>query len=557
MSRLARVISAARSGEEPNIGPRATMLAMLLCAVTGMYLLLPVLSELTRPLNFDDAFMFWRYALHFRDGLGMAWNPDGIATYGLTSQLWVFVILPFTASPLTPDMSLKLASTATGLAGLAMLAWAAAVGRGRPAPEIAVALAILLLAIGPYRYHMTTGMDTMLSFLTNTLLVGAVLAWRDGQTGRTILVAIAAFVTILARPENVIVGFGVPILAWLLILPQRRIADIAIALGLIVALLIANLAICYFVYGTPLPLSFYAKSAGSYAGFMNSETPIRYFVAAFPAALPALALLIAFGRRHRKLIVALALPVAATFLYLATVRQIMGFEGRYFLPFLPFIVIPAAIATADNLGRPAQMGLPLAMLFGSLLALQLAQPLVGQANASWLRMTLPPPIASPQPITNTSKSLPRLDNGRAWWIVANRIVAHLPRGTVMAASEVGMVGAASPDVSVIDLAGLNDREIGLYGFSPSRLVERAPALIWLPHEDYTGARAALLGDAEFRDHYQLITGAFNYGLAIRRGAPQRREIEVIVERAWRETYPGIDIRDHVARWPAVKAHTPR
>ena len=56
--------------------------------------------SLVRAGIFDDSWMFYRYALHVREGLGVAWNPDGIPTYGLTSLLWLFVVLPFTFLPL-------------------------------------------------------------------------------------------------------------------------------------------------------------------------------------------------------------------------------------------------------------------------------------------------------------------------------------------------------------------------------------------------------------------------------------------------------------------------
>ena len=46
-----------------------------------------------------------------------------------------------------------------------------------------------------------------------------------------------------------------------------------------------------------------------------------------PAALPSLALWLAFGRRHLRYLAVMAVPVAMTFLYLATVRA-----GAVFLP---------------------------------------------------------------------------------------------------------------------------------------------------------------------------------------------------------------------------------
>ena len=74
-------------------------------------------------LSFDDAYMFYRYAVNITQGLGISWNPDGVHTYGMTSQLWVFFILPLTVLPLTPGHALQLASWFVGCAALATMAF--------------------------------------------------------------------------------------------------------------------------------------------------------------------------------------------------------------------------------------------------------------------------------------------------------------------------------------------------------------------------------------------------------------------------------------------------
>lgn len=136
-------------------------------------------------------------------------------------------------------------------------------------------------------------------------------------------------------------------------------------------------------------------------------------------------------------------------------------------------------------------------------------------------------------------------------MVPDRITRRLPEGTVFAASEVGATGGYAPGVDIIDLAGLNDREIGLRGFSADRLVERAPDIIWLPHTDYTGARAALLKSEAFRRQYRLLAGAFNFGLAIRIDGPRTAAVTQVVADAWNVTYPGLKQSDYVARWPSA------
>jgi hypothetical protein len=528
----------------------------LLLGIPVVVLLAFARSDLETVLRFDDAFMFWRYAVHVRDGFGMAWNAGGEATYGLTSQLWAYFVLPFTYTALSPGRSLQIASFVIGLAGLGLGGLALAGSKLRL--SIYVGLVVLLLILRPFGYHLTTGMDTMLSFTTNVALLAATDAWRRGRRHGALMVGLAAFVTVLARPENVIVAFGVSGLAWLLLsaAPNGRpkLADAALMLVLPALLIGIDLLVCQYVYGTALPLSFYAKSGAAYDGFLNRENPIRYMAQASPAALPSLVLWCVFGRGHGRYLAAVGLPVLATVLYLATVHQIMGFEGRYYVPFLPFLLLPAATVTADGLARSRHLTVPRARFIAAVslavVLLLTGKQVLNRVEAVWLAWTLPQPVPQSRPAIAARAPVPRLKATGAWEIVARRISGHLPAGTVFAASEVGQIGGYAPYVTIIDTAGLNDREIGLQGFSADRLVERAPDLIWLPHDHYTGARAALFASAAFRRDYRLLVGAFDYGLAIRVNGPRADAVAKVVSEAWRQTYPGLDQRDYIARWPA-------
>jgi hypothetical protein len=530
--------------------------AILLIGIPVIVLLAVVRSELNIVLWFDDAFMFWRYAVHLRDGFGMAWNAGGEATYGLTSQLWVYFVLPFTYTAIGPARALQLASFVMGLSGLALGGFAMAGSKLRV--SIYVALVVLLLLLRPFAYHLTTGMDTMLSFTTNVALLAALDAWRRARRHGALLVGLAAFVTVLARPENVIVAFGVSGMAWLLLRPSAhpwpKLVDAAWMLCLPAALIGVDLLVCQAVYGTALPLSFYAKSGAAYDGFLNVENPMRYMAQAALAFVPSLALWCAFGRGHARYLLVVGLPVLLTVLYLLTVRQIMGFQGRYYIPFVPFVLLPAVAVTADGLARSGRIALPKAWLIAAIpvaaVALLMGRQAVDRVEAAWLSWTVPAPVPQPTPVIAARSPVPSMPETQGWTIVAQRISRRLPKGTVFAASEVGQIGGYAPDVTIIDLAGLNDREIGLHGFSAGRLVERAPDLIWLPHNDYTGARAALLANPRFRTEYRFLVGAFDYGLATRIDGPRAAAIEEVVAEAWRETYPGLKLDDYVARWPA-------
>ena len=117
---------------------------------------------------FDDAFMFYRYAVNFHDGFGLVWNRGDDPAYGTTSLLWSFVVIGLSWPPLKASSLLALLSCLSGIASVGMLIYGvrALAGSGPLRSWInAAAFVLVPLGLGPhFKYHWTTGMDTMLAF---------------------------------------------------------------------------------------------------------------------------------------------------------------------------------------------------------------------------------------------------------------------------------------------------------------------------------------------------------------------------------------------------------
>jgi hypothetical protein len=243
---------------------------------------------------------------------------------------------------------------------------------------------------------------------------------------------------------------------------------------------------------------------------------------------------------------ALLLPAALTLFYLLTVRQVMGFVGRYYIPLLPFVILPALLNADAALvrGRVSARRVTLALavtlaIYGAMRPLELG------LERSYTARVVPQPIAVPSLPVTPRTPMPRYERWYPTVPVLGSLVAALPPGAVVAASEVGYIGAIAPKVTVIDLVGLNDTRIGLHGFSMDQLLERAPDLIWLPHTDYTGLRAAILSDPRLYEQYVVIADAFNFGIAIRRASPLRGGVESGLHTAWAKLYPSTNLAEYV------------
>jgi hypothetical protein len=149
-------------------------------------------------------------------------------------------------------------------------------------------------------------------------------------------------------------------------------------------------------------------------------------------------------------------------------------------------------------------------------------------------------------ITNSSTPLPTVPRPLELRLFGDDLSRPLPAGAKVATTEVGYIGAAAPQVDVIDMAGLNDTYIATHGFTPEDFLARRPDLIWLPHTDYTYQRGILLTDRSlFRDY--LVFAGMGSGLAVRRDGPYRAQIEREWERLWKHLYPGYRIQDYKVR----------
>ena len=336
------------------------------------------------PTDFDDAYMYLRYAEHALHGHWLAWNTGEAPVYGVTSLLHLAIVTAIRAALPRADGASVL-ELASGLAALGWLAsltatWARFTMGGLEvagAPRALVA-AILLgagLAFGEaFAFHAHSGMDTMLGALGATLCVFTALGLGEAPSpARALGAALIGVLAIEARPDNAIIAAFCPALALGLgpgfVVGRNQEGGAGVAMrgeraragargarlrcGLLwatifVVLVAIDVALKWRLLGTPLPLAFHAKRPGFYRGFAGEHAwnPFWFLEVAAGAVTPfVLALLLLARRRDLPLLSALLGPATVTVAALFGVTQIMGHLGRFFFPALAPVIVAGALVT--------------------------------------------------------------------------------------------------------------------------------------------------------------------------------------------------------------------
>ncbi len=528
-------------------GSLASLLAVALSIV--------VLLHYRQSFTFDDAYMFLRYADHLRHAHAIAWNIDGVPTYGLTSLTWFAVIFLASFLPISAMGIVTLASWLTGMLAFAAMAAVITSESKTPflrSPAFVFPIIAFLFLLNPhFDFSMVNGMETMLALLLNTLFCRQAFRFLRAPSAATgAALAILGCLATLTRPEAALCVVLIPALAWWLLLKRRHVGALGTFFAVYATSMALDLLLCRMYFHSAVPLSFYMKSRHAYLGYANFWDWPQYLLLFLEATAPAWLVILVLGRRpHLPILVTFLVPVALTFAYLATVTQIMGASARYYMPYAAFVVLPAfQLLDSYYVSRQSTREIviprwPLLRIAALSLLFLYAVEYPRITGFEQARL-----LAYPQPIfyVPARQPLPPL----AGWkesieAFTQDVVKNLPAGSTVAASEVGMIGAAAPQVNVIDLGGLNDTYIAQQGFSTRYLLGRAPDVIWMPHPDYTYLYGTLASDPALTRDYTVLAGAFNYGIAVRRSSLHYPAVMAALNRSWASLYPGTRLSDYV------------
>ncbi len=494
--------------------------------------------------NFDDAYMFFRYAQNLVQNHQFAWNPGENPIYGPTSIPYVYVVAAFIkVIPLRSNFLLPIISWLIGLFVVILLFVTGLVQTKNSGPihSVLATGCVAFAVVTPFfTYHATTGMDTTLSILINTLFVLVATKTAKNHTGgRIFFLGFLAYLSYAIRPDNIIYAISFPLLIFLVLEPSPLWRESLAFLAIFILFIAGDTLLKIKMFTDFLPLSYYVKQNNFYQGYMGAYqwNPSIYLATFTIGVLPSSIVIFAnLKSKYIRLFITYLLPVFATFLYYFKVLQIMGEYARYYYPAMPFIVVLSLLILGDSDKSPIKTDFKKSFnrTVLSVLSIVVFVLFLGTIGSNLYLSTVPQNTNTAQ---NTSdSSIPTIGWGRAIVAVAS-LSSQLMPNTVLAASEVGYIGANAPQVKIIDLVGLNNPAIAHQGFKAEALFLQKPDLIWMPPPDYASIRHEIECNPNFYANYTYYPGLFDYGMAVNKESPYRSDIDSLLSKNLKITYP--------------------
>ncbi len=507
----------------------------------------------------DDSLMFGRYAGNFLNSGQLNWNPGGPATYGLTSSLFLVVVIPLRFllgdNPGAVDL---LSSTFSSLAFLVLMVFLLlSFGRSRIAAKAVILLTFVTFVSSSNRLdlHTTSGMDTTFALTWLTAYIWLWKAWEKSPSRtKNMALGVMGGLTFWARPDLMLYTLLIPLAVFIFATPALRRPTLTI-LGITIAVLAGVLVFNTVYLHSTLPLPFYAKSLGIYG-------------ASYAAIYDGMAqdLLFSFLKSYRFLIGLIVVGLfvnlktpwcklagleiglgVATILFLlyywGWVIPIMGYDQRFYYPTLPALVWLAA-RSADTLADKSWLLLK-RWLQNPARRWQLLVGLVGLSEATALLFCIkavytyvPANLNAAIAVHSVGQfsiadNYQTLNYSRTWYRLDQ--FSSLPDDMVIATTEMGYPAAMNPYKTLIDMAGLNETDFAHQPFSADLLFATyKPDLIYMPHRDYVEMLANLTSNQYFQQHYDYYSAEYvntSFGLAIWRDSKYYQQMKNIMPKS--------------------------
>jgi hypothetical protein len=518
------------------------IIVLMAIIATGLFLQTP-------PTVWDDALMFARYAHNLSTTGIWTWNMGEAPVFGMTELAygWMVYIVSRINWWLSPVQLVQYASTLFGVLWIIIIALGLggiSVGlshKQKQASRFLLIMALITISLSAHTnllHHFTSGMGTTTVLVYVTLYIIGMMIYIHTPT-RPLMVFMGIFggLGFVVRPDVMLFTVCVPIALWLFPTKQYTRQQAVLFGGITTITFIITLFIARLYFGVALPLPFFAKSGGIADGYLANQYVAvainqlgayiysnRYLILLIIAGLVIhpKAFIKRMGGLERGLIVGMLGYIGY---YALFVTQIMPEYQRFYYPTLPILIWLAYLGGLSMTER-LWMLIPIVWRF---LRVPIRQVMMVSIIAVGM-IIVSDSIHQTHLFISQHHHTYYPPHDARWYKLAQ--FANIDNINV-ATTEVGAVAVANFSWRVIDLAGLNDTNFALNGFSASVLLnDYRPDLLYLPYPDYIEMLEAITTHPTFMRDYTYFTAGqvrLPMGIAIRKDSPHYADLFTIAQ----------------------------
>ena len=292
-----------------------------------------------RAIIIDDAFIEFRYARNLANGYGIIWNPQEKREEAYSNFLAVLILWPFFYFRFDPIVISKFINI------LSLLMTAFILYRLSKDEKIdkLVALTVSAIYISMYSSvkHALTGLNTALFVfvLFNFFYIATKSRDRNNSKWYFIFLPLTYLITILARLEGI---FFASLFLFLLLYKSKHNRRFF----LISCIICYTLGLLYliwkkFYFGSIFSCPFYVKVKEPWT--LPGKIDLIFFIFNYNMLFIFALLGFIFSNRKMNIRYSVFFVLLICFTYLFN-SHLMGFEGRFFMPAVPFILFLMAVA---------------------------------------------------------------------------------------------------------------------------------------------------------------------------------------------------------------------
>ena len=525
---------------------------MVVGCVLLIIISISILSRFSAFNVWDDAYMFVRYADHAVQFGSISWNPGGEPTYGLTSLLYLAVVIP---ARLLAGSSIAFAAMLSSLfSGVLFLILLIHFvfrysGLSRTQGYLFVFFFFFILAGSGWHWvvHFTSGMDTafVMAFLTIYFLT-AVRYERNPTTGYALLLGILGGLSFAVRPDILIYTITIPGCLLLFSKDKKSQKRIWITVSVMALLMGIQLVFNTLYFKSPLPLPFYAKGLKHYGPFIRDFyrfIPVRELIIFMGTFWPFFVFCGAdiflniktWWKDRSAFEKGLFLSTFAfLFYYLFFVLQVMYYHQRFYYPILPALIFLSARSLKNLIDRFSHLFQKAISDSPQFLKVIVLFVLIGFTFTPflWVVRDLETAIRGGYFARfDVNKHSYQISAKERWFRLDT--LSELPDDLVIASTEIGHPAAMNPKKNIIDLSGLNEKDFAHQGFSAEFFFQKhKPDLIYLPHPHYKEMIAEIENNTLFQAEYTYYASDqldALMGVAILKQSPYYKQMEAILK----------------------------